>query len=132
MGRTYGVPRSAKGESRILYIFTIKSLAITIAFGGVGFLIMSLLGDIVGLVPKLIVTGLLGGIGYVIGAAKIPDSPMMGPLQKAGGEEILSIIIRMLTFGKKKKLYIYGLTREKTKATNENKGVDSIKKMLKK
>lgn len=132
MGRTYGVPRSAKGESRILYIFTIKSLAITIAFGGVGFLLVSLLGGMLGLVPKLIVTVLFGGIGYVIGAAKIPDSPMMGPLQKAGGEEILSIIIRMLTFGKKKKLYVYGLTREKAKVANGNKGVDGIKKMLKK
>ena len=93
---------------------------------------MSLLGEMIGLIPKLIVTAIFGGIGYVIGAAKIPDSPMMGPLQKAGGEEILSIIIRILTFGKKRKLYIYGLTREKTKATSENKGVDSIKKMFKK
>ena len=132
MGRTYGVPRSAKGESRILYIFTIKSLAITIAFGGVGFLLVSLFGGMAGLIPKIIVTALFGGIGFIIGAAKIPDSPMMGPLQKAGGEEILSILIRMITFGKKKKLYVYGLTREKTKTSTENKGTDSIKKMLKK
>lgn len=39
MGRAYFVPRSAKGESRILYIFTIKSFVVTLVFGLFGVLI---------------------------------------------------------------------------------------------
>ena len=38
MGRTYSVPRNVKGETRLLYIFSIKSLAFTIGFGLVGVL----------------------------------------------------------------------------------------------
>ena len=111
MGRTYGVPRSAKGESRILYIFTVKSLAITLAFAAVGWLIISAIQMVieVTLIPKLIIIGIFGGIGFVIGAANIPDNPIMGPLQKAGGEQILDILLRLITFGSTKKLYIYGL-----------------------
>lgn len=133
MGRTYGVPRSAKGESRILYIFTIKSLAITLAFAAVGWLIISLIKTVIeiSLIPKIIILGIFGGIGYVIGAAKIPDNPMMGPLQKAGGEQIMDILLRLITFRGKKKLYIYGLTRE-TKKDNSNKKDSNPFKLLKK
>lgn len=122
MGRTYGVPRSAKGESRILYIFTVKSLAVTLAFAAVGWLISALVKMIipVSLIGNIIIIGIFGGIGFVIGAAKIPDTPMMGALQKAGGEEILDILFRLFTFKNKKKLYIYGLTRKTKKDTSSN------------
>lgn len=115
MGRSYTVPRSAKGETRILYIFSLKSLALTLVFVAVGFLITYFLGMVmeIGFVTNAIVIGSFGLIGYIIGAAKIPDSPMMGALQKAGGEEILTILLRLITFGKRKKIYVYGLTREK-------------------
>lgn len=123
MGRTYGVPRSAKGESRILYIFTIKSLAVTLVAAGIGWLLTSLIGSIIALslVMKIIIIALFGGIGYVIGAASIPDNPMMGPLQKAGGEQIMDILWRLITFKNKKKLYIYGLTRDKKNNTSTEK-----------
>lgn len=115
MGRSYTVPRSAKGETRILYIFSLKSLALTLIFLAIGFLITFFVGKFVeiGFVTNAIIVGSFALVGYVIGAAKIPDSPMMGPLQKAGGEEILTILLRLITFGKRKKIYVYGLTRER-------------------
>ena len=115
MGRSYTVPRSAKGETRILYIFSLKSLALTLIFLAIGFLITFFAGKFVeiGFVTNAIIVGSFALVGYVIGAAKIPDSPMMGPLQKAGGEEILTILLRLITFGKRKKIYVYGLTRER-------------------
>ena len=115
MGRSYTVPRSAKGETRILYIFSLKSLALTLIFLALGFLITFFVGKFVeiGFVTNAIIVGSFALVGYVIGAAKIPDSPMMGPLQKAGGEEILTILLRLITFGKRKKIYVYGLTRER-------------------
>ena len=115
MGRSYTVPRSAKGETRILYIFTLRSLAITLLFVAIGFFIATFLSKFapLGLVAKVIVCGVFGLFGFIIGAAKIPDSPFMGPLQKAGGEEIFTILLRLMTFGRRKKIYIYGKTREK-------------------
>lgn len=129
MGRTYGVPRSAKGESRILYIFTIKSLAITLAFAAVGWLIVSIIKSIidVSLVMNIIIIGFFGGIGFIIGAAKIPDIPLMGPLQKAGGEEVFDILMRLITFKNKKKLYIYGLTRKVSKVEENKSNTNKLK-----
>lgn len=114
MGRSYFVPRSAKGESRILYVFTIKSFVFTVAFGLVGALIWYIFYSVLGgfpLVAGLIITGLFGGTGYVIGALKIPDSKFMGPFRKAGGEYLSDIIFRAITFKRRKKIYLYNVNR---------------------
>ena len=47
--------------------------------------------------------------GYAIGALKIPDSKLMGPFRKAGGEYLSEIILRAITFKRRKKIYIYNL-----------------------
>ena len=101
MGRTYTVPRSAKGESRILVIFSLKSLATTIGFGAIGIIIYFVIKMFmeVSLINTVLIIAPFAGIGFVIGAAKIPDSPIMGPLQKAGGENVSDILLRLLTFG---------------------------------
>ena len=107
MGRTYSVPRSAKGESRILYIFSVKSLISTIAFGLIGFIpygIFSMLGMTT---PGIISIVLFAAIGYAIMTLKIPDAPIMGKLRKAGGEQLGDILWRTITFSKRKKIYVY-------------------------
>ena len=119
MGRSYYVPRSAKGESRILYIFTIKSFLTTLVGGFIGVLIyfiskmfmeISTMTMIIMIVPFAVV-------GFGIGALKIPDIPAMGPLQKAGGENVMDILGRLITFKGRKKLYIYGINRKLNKRT---------------
>lgn len=114
MGRSYYVPRSAKGESRILYIFSIKSFVTTLVCGGIGALIVFMIKSVI---PMSIFTIILlivpfAVIGYVIGALTIPDVPIMGPLQKAGGENVLDILFRLVSFKGKKKIYIYGIDRK--------------------
>ncbi len=113
MGKSYFVPRSAKGETRILYIFTVKSFITTIISGLIGAGLWYLFDKLfqIPMVPGLILTGIFGAIGFVIGAAKIPDSPIMGKFRKAGGETLLDIMIRFITFRKRKKIYIYNLNR---------------------
>lgn len=107
MGRTYGVPRSAKGESRFLYIFTIKSTITSIGGAAVGF-IFYLIFSILGLrTIGFIFIGLCAVLGYCIGTFSIPDSPLVGNLRKAGGEKISEILLRTITFGKRKKIYVY-------------------------
>lgn len=115
MGNSYYVPRSVKGESRILYIFTVKSFIATLVFGligaGIWFLITSF-GGTVELVPGLIIVGVCGGIGYALSTLVIPDVPFMGPLRKAGGENIGAMIWRIITFRKRKRIYLYDYKRE--------------------
>ena len=108
MGRTYSVPRSVKGESRILIIFSVKSLMFTIGFGLVGLLIGYLLSMIgLGGATTVVVTAVFAVIGFCIGALSIPDSPIVGNLRKAGGEPISDILIRTILFKGKKKIYLY-------------------------
>lgn len=117
MGRSYNVPRSVKGETRLLVIFSVKSFIFTAIFGLIGggiWYFGSTLFDM-GIFSGLIVTGIFGGFGYLIGTAKIPDSPLMGSFQKAGGEYVSDIIVRFLTFRNRKKIYLYNYTREKDK-----------------
>lgn len=107
MGRTYGVPRSAKGESRILYIFTVKSLIVTIVCAGIGFIPYLLLSSIGLKTPGIIVIAVCALLGYGIMSLKIPDSPIMGKFRRAGGEQLSDILFRTLTFSKRKKIYLY-------------------------
>lgn len=60
MGRSYFVPRSVKGEGRILYIFTMKSFIVTLMFGLVGagvWYLLSSVGVTIGTVTGLIIVG---------------------------------------------------------------------------
>lgn len=122
MGGSYYVPRSVKGESRILYIFTIKSFAVTLAFGLVGVLVYLIINSLIGmgLIPGLILIAIFAAVGYGLSAITIPDVPIMGPLRKAGGENIGAMIIRAITFKGKKKIYLYNYKREVTKGGNKD------------
>jgi len=117
MGGSYYVPRSVKGESRILYIFTIKSFAVTLAFGLVGVLVYFMLKSFltIGIVGSIIIIAIFAAIGYALSAVTIPDVPAMGPLRKAGGENIGAMIVRAIMFKRKKKIYLYNHKREITK-----------------
>lgn len=125
MGGSYYVPRSVKGESRILYIFTVKSFAATLAFGLIGVFIYIIINSFtpLGIVTAIIMAGIFGGIGYALAEVKIPDIPQMGPLRKAGGENIGAMLIRALTFRKKKKIYLYNYKRKETKEGGMNNGL---------
>lgn len=104
---TYYIPRSYKGETRLLYIFSIKSL-ITTAIGAIiGFffyLIFSILGfKVVGIIILLI----FAVIGYCIGALKIPTIVGIPVTKKIGGESISEIIIRYIKYKRNRKVYTY-------------------------
>ena len=122
MGGTYYVPRNVKGESRILYIFTIKSFAVTLAFGLIGVLVYFILSKLfnISIVGAIIMVAIFGGIGYALSAITIPDVPAMGPLRKAGGENIGAILLRLITFKKKKKVYLYNYKRDLNQGGENN------------
>lgn len=107
MGKTYTVPRSAKGESRILNIFTVKSLLSTVGFAVVG-LIPFFIFQAIGLTTiGVIILVVFAVLGYGMAMLTIPDSPVMGKLRKAGGEKLGDIVWRTITFSKRKAIYLY-------------------------
>lgn len=107
MGRTYSVPRNVKGETRLLYIFSLKSLIFTIAFGLIGVIFYFIFSffqlNIIGIISVVI----FALIGFGVGSLVIPDSPLVGNLRKAGGEAVSDIFFRFITFKKRKKIYLY-------------------------
>ena len=104
---TYTIPRNYKGETRILYIFTTKSL-ITTAIG-------ALLGSIFLLIfmavnmktVGVIVMAVFALIGWMVGAIKIPTISALPITKKIGGEPLGEIIMRYFKFKKTRKIYTY-------------------------
>lgn len=107
MGRSYTVPRSAKGESRILYIFSVKSFIFTLIFALIGIIFYFIFSAFNLKILGFIFIGIFAIIGFAIGSLKIPDTPLVGNLRKAGGEAVSDILYRTLTFRKRKKIYLY-------------------------
>ena len=102
------IPRNYKGESRILYVFSMKALAYTgigAAIGLIFYLIFKLLGmTMIGIGFVMI----LGGIGFCIGTFKMPDSKKFKLTEKTGGEAIDDVIKRWINFKRgKNKIYVY-------------------------
>ncbi len=104
---TYYIPRNYRGESRILYIFTVKSLITT----GVGALVGSIFWIIfrsLGMnMVGLIIMGVFAFIGFALGALKIPTIVAFPITKRIGGEPIGEIIIRYFKFKKNRKMYTY-------------------------
>jgi len=105
---TYNLPRNVKGEGRILFIFSTKSI-ITTTIGGFCGLIFYFLFSAIGLtIVGVIITLIFAAIGYAIGMLKVPESDGIAITRKIGGENIDDVIKRYIKFKKNsKKLYVY-------------------------
>lgn len=110
---TYYIPRNVKGETRILYIFTIKALITTAIAGVLGFILLKILSAIGLEKVGYVVMVILALIGYAIGAVKIPTLSGVKITKKIGGEPLSEIILRYIKFQKNKKKYVYVDTKEK-------------------
>ena len=112
---TYNVPRNVKGEGRILFIFTPKSLVYTVIGAGVGilfYIIFSMLKlKIVGVIFVL----LFALIGFSIGTLKVPSIGILKSIKVVAGENIDDVIKRAIAFKRKaNKIYIYDDKEVKT------------------
>lgn len=110
---TYYIPRNYKGETRILYIFTIKSLITTVVGVGIGFLFYGLFNL---MMLKSVGIGFLiffGLVGWGIGAIKIPTIAGLPVTKKIGGEPLSEIILRYIKFKRNRKIYTYTKEEEK-------------------
>lgn len=104
---TYQIPRNYRGESRILYIFTVKSL-ITTAIGAMVGSLFFFIFKYMGMTPiGLGIMAFFAFIGFALGALKVPTIVMFPITKKIGGEPIGEIILRYMKFKKNKKIYTY-------------------------
>ncbi len=109
---TYYIPRNDRGESRILYIFRVKSL-ITTAIGGMFGMIFFLIFKAMDLTMiGLVIMAFFALIGFAIGAFKIPTVVYIPITKKIGGEPVGEIIMRYIKFKKNRKIYTYVDTKE--------------------
>lgn len=104
---TYYIPRNYRGESRILYIFTVKSLITTAVGAMVGAMFWALFKALGMNLVGIIIMALFAVVGFAIGALKIPTIVAFPITKKIGGEPIGEIILRYMKFKKKRKMYIY-------------------------
>ena len=112
----YQIPRNVKGEGRILFIFSSKSLLTTGIGAGVG-LIIRWIFQLIGLATiGTIAVVVCAGIGFIIGTFKIPNAGGFSFMQKTAGENMDEVILRWIKFKmkNKKKIYVYteGGTRD--------------------
>lgn len=106
-------------SGRILYIFTRKSFAYTVAFGVVGLAFYYVIGVLLkykmaGIIAAIVVAA----IGYAIATFKMPNIPKFEITKKTAGEKLDDIILRWLKF-KSKNNRIYVLYTEEEKKNGD-------------
>lgn len=110
---TYTIPRNLKGETRLLIVFSIKSLITTAIGAAIGFIFYLIIAKGFGQdTAGLVVLGIFGLIGFGVGTIKIPTIPALPITKKIGGESIDEIVIRYFRFKMTKKKYAYYITKE--------------------
>ncbi len=110
---SYYIPRNLRGETRLLYIFTVKSLITTVAGALIGSVFLFIFSIVNLKVVGIVIMAIFGLTGYVIGAVKIPTLSGIPITKKIGGEPLSEIILRWIKFNKNKKIYVY--TKEEKK-----------------
>lgn len=111
---TYNIPRNVKGEGRILFIFSTKSLL----YSGAGLLIglpFYFIFSLIGMtVIGIVVMAILALIGFIIATFKMPEIGSIKFTKAVGGENIDDVIKRAIKFKQKgNKLYLYTKEEEK-------------------
>ena len=113
MGSYYIPSNNLKGESRILYIFTAKSLIFTAAGAFFGLIFYFIFGVILGIsVLGYLLIAICALIGYGIATIKIPAGGNSKLSKNVGGDSIDDIIKRYILFKKTKRIYTYSIERQ--------------------
>ena len=105
---TYNLPRNVKGEGRILFIFTKKSMMWTVGAAVVGFIFYFILATIGTRIGGFIAMAICALIGFVIGTFKVPNIGNAKWAKVNAGENLDDVILRAIKFKQKQnKIYIY-------------------------
>jgi len=130
MERSYYIPSNKlKGENRILYIFTGKSLIYTLIGATIGILFYFLLSLLGSKVAGIVILIILSLIGYGIGTIKMPTSGNTKLVKNVGGDSIDEIILHYIMFKKNKKVYSYAVPRKEPDYSQSSVSADLIDRL---
>ncbi|MGN1269541.1 MAG: PrgI family mobile element protein [Clostridia bacterium] len=105
---TYNLPRNVKGENRILFIFTTKSLIYTVVAAGIGLLFNFIFSMLNMTLVGIVIVAVFALIGFGIGTIKVPEIAKFEFSKKTGGENLDDVIRRAIKFNTKgRKIYVY-------------------------
>ena len=105
---TYYIARNTKGEGRILFIFTAKSLIYTTVGIIIGIIFYMILNAIKLGFVGLIIIAVLALIGFAIGTVKVPKLNGIKFTHDIAGERLDDIILRYIKYRRNRnKVYIY-------------------------
>ena len=91
-------------------VFTTKSMLYTAGFGILGILLYTLIGGMIGIGVAV----LIAAIGFGIGTLKMPDTNKFEITRKTGGENLDSVLLKLIKFKSRgKRIYVY--TKEENK-----------------
>ena len=121
---TYYIPRNYRGETRILYIFTVKSLISTALGAIIGAVFLFIFKSLNMYIVGIILLVLFALIGFIAGAIKIPTIVAIPVTKKIGGEPIYEIVLRYFKYKKKRKLYIYSKDVSNTRDVNKEESAN--------
>ncbi len=114
---TYEIPRNVKGEGRILFIFTTKSLIYTGISGAVGLLFFFILKTIGLTIAGIVVALIFAALGWAVATLKVPEIPSLRFTTQTAGQNIDDVLKRAIKFkSKKRKIYVY--TKEEDDGNN--------------
>lgn len=104
---THYIPKNLKGETRILLIFTVKSLITTALFALVGGIIFLILKSIKMTALGVIILAIFALMGYAIGTIKMPRITALKFTKNIEGDSIDEIVVRYIKFKMTRKVYSY-------------------------
>ncbi len=104
---THYIPKDLRGETRILLIFTVKSLITTAIFGGVG-VVLYFIFKLIGMrIVGLLILAMLALFGFAFGTIKIPKITGLKFTKNIEGDSMDEVFLRFIKFKSNKKVYTY-------------------------
>ncbi len=104
---THPIPKDLRGETRILVIFTVKSLITTAIFGVIGVIFYLIFSSLKMKAAGVIILIILALFGYGFGTVKMPKITGMKFTKNIEGDSLDEIFLRFIKFRANRKIYTY-------------------------
>ncbi len=104
---THYIPKNLKGETRILHIFSVKSLITTGIFAMVGGIFYFIFHALNMTVVGIVILAILALIGYGVGTLKMPKITGWKFTYNIEGDSLDEVFMRFVKFRMNRKIYSY-------------------------
>ncbi len=104
---THYIPKDLKGETRLLVIFSVKSLVTTAIFGAIGLIFYFIFKLLKMTTLGFIFLILFALIGYAFGTVKVPRITGLKFTKNIEGDSMDDIFLRYIKFKSNRKIYSY-------------------------